>query len=114
MVDHNLHEFLSWPCERRRSFLTILERLKKVYTDECEVALQCQPCIDQYFGIRVPANLSSSDSSYSYMSSDSSTIDLMAIASDLSGDTILSFGVLSDSEFPVNESDGSSEYSSAS
>ena len=65
-----------------------------------------QPRIDQFFGICNPINSLGSDSSYSVESIDSSFTDLLSFASDLSGDTILSFGMLSDSEFPVGELDG--------
>jgi hypothetical protein len=114
MVDYSLHDFLSWPRDRRRSLLTTLKRLKNVYANECEQALWCQPCINQFFGIRDIINSSSSDSSYLVESVESSFTDLASLASDLSGDTILSFGVLSDSEFPIGELDDSSGYSSAS
>ncbi len=114
MVDYSLHDFLSWPRKRRRSLLTTLKRLKDVYTNECKQALRCQPRIDQFFGIRESVNSTSSDGSYSDESAESSFTDLTSLASDLSGDTILSFGVLSDSEFPVGDFNDSSEHSYAS
>ena len=61
-----------------------------------------------------PVNSLSSNSSYPDESVESSFTDLTSIASDLCGDIILSFDVLSDSEFPVGELDDSSRYSSAS
>jgi hypothetical protein len=75
-----------------------------------------RPCSasDQFFGIREPVNSTSSDSSYSNESVESSFTDLTSLASDLSGDTILSFGMLSDSEFPVGDLDDSFEHSCAS
>ena len=108
MVDYSIHNFSSWPNECPRSLLRrSLERLKNVCVDESQEALLRQPHIGQFFGIRTPINSSSSDSSYSSESAESSFTGITSLASDLSGDTILSIGMLSDSEFSVGESDES-------
>jgi hypothetical protein len=73
------------------------ERLKKVYSSENIAQLRTQRRIDTFFDIRVPPDRDDSDDSYS--SSDmSDSSDSTSFASDLSGDTILSFGVLLSSD----------------
>jgi len=102
MLDVSLNDFLSWPRDRRRSLLQTWERLKKVYSSENDAQLRVQQRIDTFFAIRVPPDRNDSDESYS-LSDMSDSSDYTSLASDLSGDTILSFGVILSSDESICE-----------
>jgi hypothetical protein len=116
MIDVSLNDFLSWPRDRRRSLLHTWERLKKVYSSENDAQLRVRQHIDIFFAIRVPPDRNDSDESYSPSEISDST-DYTSLASDLSGDTILSLGVILSSDESICEfslPDGESILSEAS
>ena len=116
MIDVPLRDFLSWPREKRRSLLHTWERLKNVYSSENDAQLRIQRRIDTFFEIRVPPDRDDSDDSYSSSDMSDST-DFTSLASDLSGDTILSFGAILSSDESLGEfclPDGESISSEAS
>jgi hypothetical protein len=98
MIDVPLQDFLSWPRDRRRSLLLTWERLKNIYSSENTAQLRTQRRIDTFFDIRVPPDRDDSDDSYSSSDMSDSSDDSTSFASDLSGDTVLSFGVLLSSD----------------
>ena len=116
MIDVHLNDFLSWPRDKRRSLLHTWERLKNVYSSENDAQLRVQQRIDTFFAIRIPPDRNESDESYS-LSDMSDSTDYTPLASDLSGDTMLSFGVVLSSDESICEfslSDGESMSSEAS
>jgi hypothetical protein len=117
MTDYPLGEFLSWPRTKRRTLLKTLERLKKVHNNETSSSLLRQRRIDTFFDIRIPPDIAESDSSFEPSVTDTSTsTEYTAITSDLNGDTLLSFELLSDSAFSAGDlsSDDGSMSSAAS
>ena len=102
-----------WQRDKQRSLLLMWERLKKVYSSENIAQLRTQRRIDTFFDIRVPPDRDDSDDSYS--SSDmSDSSDSTSFASDLSGDIILSFGVLLSSDVSSVDYDMYNEESTSS
>jgi hypothetical protein len=90
--------------------------LKNVYSSEDDAQLQVQQRIDTFFEIRIPPDQDDSDDSYS-LSDMSDLTDFTSFASDLSGDTLLSFGVVLSSDESLGEfslPDGESIMSEAS
>ena len=113
MINVPLRDFLSWPHDRRRSLLLTWERLKNVYSSENNAQLRTQRRIDTFFDIRVPPDRDDSDDSYS-PSDMSDSSDSTSFASDLSGDTVLSFGVLLSSDVSSVDHDMYDEESTSS
>jgi hypothetical protein len=100
----------------KRSLLHTWERLKNVYSSENDAQLRVQRRIDTFFEIRVPPDRNDSDDSYSPSDMSDST-DFTSLASDLSGDTLLSFGAILSSDEALGEfclPDGESISSEAS
>ena len=86
-----------------------MEHLQKVYLSENDAQLRVQQCIDTFY-------LNDSDDSYSQYEMSDST-DFTSLASDLSGDTLLSFGAILSSDESLGEfslPDGESISSEAS
>jgi thiol:disulfide interchange protein len=113
MIDVPLRDFLSWPRDRRQSILLTWEWLKNIYLSENTAQLRTQQRIDTFFDIRVPPDRDDSDDSYS-PSDMSDSSDSMSFASDLSGDTVLSLGVILSSDVSSVDYDMFDEESTSS
>ena len=80
-----------------------------MYTRKTNATLLRQHRVDTFFDIRIPLEQLASDSSYVPSATDSSvSTDFTSLATDISGDTILSFGMLSVNDFSadIDLSDG--------